>query len=166
MKCNIRKYVGLFLLTFTVIGFSTTIKAQQIQYEFTYDDAGNRIKREVVFLNNKRDTSQSSPTLTEYTKTSDTDSKEQILKETTSLKGYDYVVFPNPTTSSVMLQITKDFQKGNVQLLSLSGGVVYKSANVTSGMEIDLSSEPAGHYILKLDLDGTSVKEWIIIKEE
>ena len=165
MKYSIHNSLKFLVLITTTFGFVVSVHAQQLQYEFTFDDAGNRVKREVIYLSYKKDPSENSATTSENVNAMSTDSEEGILAENVS-DGYDFLVFPNPTISTVTLQITKEFQKGNVQLSSSSGRIIFRSTNLMSNTEIDLSQEPAGHYILKLNLDDKSVKQWLIVKEK
>jgi hypothetical protein len=73
-------------------------------------------------------------------------------------------VYPNPTGGEFIVETgLLDTRVSELQIVRMSGGLIYKSDDVSSRIRIDLSGEPAGIYLLELKLEGQQY-EWKIIK--
>lgn len=125
-----KKLLILFvLLLITCIGHVNGQTCTKI--EFTYDDAGNRIQRELVVV-----------------------SCPGGDRETVS--NFPINVYPNPTLDKINISIPADslFQNYNIQLFDIKGQEVYASIASSLQMQIDVSNLGAGTYILRVTRGG------------
>ncbi len=137
------------ILVLTIV---SATNAQQLKYEYDYDNAGNRIKRGIVRLENRKN---------------DEDRQETLLAQLTDslFDGNAIRIFPNPTKGIVRLEV----ENGTVQfkrfrLFDLSGRLIDEGAQKESSLRIDLSGEPNGTYILEVWLEDTQ-RSYKIIKQ-
>ncbi len=118
---------------------------------FTYDNAGNRVRRELA--------EQKSMTEFQQDSTAVVVQNEQQAEISASL-------FPNPTAGHLELEIQHlpAGTVGQLQVFSLQGTELLSTGISTALSQIDLSQQPAGHYILRLSLSNGWQKEWRIVK--
>ena len=77
----------------------------------------------------------------------------------------DFIAFPNPTSSNIVLSI-RDFnnEKLNYQLYDMHGKLL-KSNKVNSiNTTIDMSELPVSNYVLNINNDSSIIKSFKIIK--
>lgn len=120
--------------------------AQTLSY--SYDAAGNRVKREIVLNANK------SPQQT----------NETLFME--RLSDFDIKIYPNPTKGQLKVEISnleKD-DECTFLLFSLAGMQILSKQVSEPTMDLDLSGHPNGIYILQIIINGTNTI-WKIIKE-
>ncbi len=128
------------------------LAAQVPTIEYIYDQAGNRVSRRVIPLqqNIKKHTVP-------------TDSIE-VVKD--FLGEMEVKLYPNPTKGLLLVEVTGGKSDKEMDLILYNGGgqtLVNKQA--TTGLNnLDLSNYPAGWYILQVKA-GTEKKEYKIIKE-
>jgi hypothetical protein len=128
----------LFLNFLIIFIFTISSNAQSC---FTYDAAGNRVKRQscVVAISQ-----QETDHLQALSKVLNTDTR--------SIKEYDdlseFVVYPNPTSSSFQLTDQNEWNGASLQVLNLEGKVVH-TVSITESL-IDVSNLPSGTYFLIL----------------
>ena len=139
-----------FLLVLGMIISGTVAMAQSetiSDIKYTYDDAGNRITREIIYYQGG---TKSSPEVQE----------EELEYE----QGLN--VYPNPTSHSLYVSVNEEVldesQKMIVVFDSL-GKLVYQTRDIGQLNQIDVSNWMVGTYILKL-IYGNRHKEWIIVK--
>jgi len=136
--------------------------------EYDYDNAGNRIVRQVLTLPNKSPKQQ---------KSNDSLPETEELKETENLSelGNFYVdkvgdislkIFPNPTTSVVTLQIDDATGEidGEITLYGLSGVKIASQRMTSYRTEIDMNSYPTGTYLATVLINGKT-SYWKIVKQ-
>ncbi len=139
--------------------------AQDIEYY--YDAAGNRITRKLIPPD-----PQVSPIeeLGEET-TAETESKTEVEVKSQPEVYNDLVaekqfkIYPNPTRGKLkidMLNYSWDTQ-GSIQVFDLTGRLVKQIENLNSSMELDITKEPAGSYIMIIII-GNEKSEWKIVK--
>lgn len=124
------------------------IYSQTIHY--TYDDSGNRIKREIILM---------SRNIQERT-------ASENNSVTDKLSDKSIRIYPNPTKGLLKIEILnfEDIDKGNIYIFDLSGHQIFHTKINTSCSEIDLSSKSNGIYILQIQLNQENTT-WKIIKE-
>lgn len=141
-------------------------KSQDFQYY--YDNNGNRTKRELIPFKKTQDTvvTDSTASITDSTAVANNNQVTQQQQYKTILGDQKITVYPNPTAGELKVDIS-DFAegcKGSVLVSDMQGRVIYKSENINSSNIINLSATATGKYIMKLILDGKS-NEWVIVKE-
>jgi hypothetical protein len=156
--------------------------------KYTYDAAGNRVKREIISLNksmtvsdtthqtpNRNDSIQQAATQTSLAdaSTGDTGNTQNGGNQNSSDISYSYtqgeqkvLVFPNPTAGQLQIKITPFAlaENGEIQLYDLQGKLLIKASCTAETTTLDLSHFASGSYILKIR-NGELKKEWEVVKE-
>ena len=147
----------LIFIGLPVLGFTQT------SYQFAFDNVGNRIKREVIFLESFKQN--------ESSKTLNGSGNKKVEQKNKSVKGEtitaqpEITLYPNPTVGSVILHIAKNFDSGRLQVISSTGKVVFVTNQLESETEINLNNEAAGNYIVHLQLDNGEEQQWMVVKQ-
>lgn len=136
-----RKVISLLLF----MALATLLSAQTIS--FAYDNAGNRIKREIVLSRSKI-----SP-------------KATAVCYNEMLSEKDIHIYPNPTKGLLKLEIRgfEDTDHCSINIFGMSGQQIMSLSVTSSVTEIDLSSRQNGVYVLLLTINGND-STWKIIK--
>lgn len=143
---------------------SLTSLAQTTEIVYTYDDAGNRTKREYIVI------PADPPALEneEVDNPGESDENEEVQPEVyEDLLGEQQIkVYPNPTRGKLAIEIVNyNFnESGSIQVFDMGGRLVQNITNLSQSMEVDITSEPAGSYIMVIVI-GKEKSEWKIIKQ-
>lgn len=131
----------------SMLAFHCVIFAQNVK--FTYDNAGNRIMREIVL--NTKSLQQEEPTKMYY---SDMISERNIR------------IYPNPTKGRLKVEITgyEDSDQCILRVFNLSGHTILSTQATSSWTELDIGSQINGIYILHISLNNQETI-WKIIKQ-
>lgn len=138
-----------FILLFT---FSMVAEAQNTIY-FSYDAAGNRIKRSITL-----------PTVGQGRR------KEFIEKDSVpfveQLAKYKITVYPNPTFGALIINLDNHHPDSLWQydVVNMAGNTLFKATKKEKEARIDLSQEPVGAYLLRTVILGET-NTYKIIKE-
>ena len=141
-----------YLVILGMVVFTTPLIAQSdsiTEVSFIYDDAGNRIEREITYYE------------VQFKSSSSTDIEE---KEITSDKGL--TVYPNPASHTLFVTLNQEVMDENDRKISIYDSLGKLVSQVLAPQEtnqIDVSSLMNGTYILRLTY-GSKHIEWIIIK--
>jgi len=144
------------LILFTGIFISSALFAQTIEY--SYDENGNRVSRTVVYLKSSKSL-KSAP--------ADTTAKEQPPAEpVTDKKGAIQInVYPNPTEGELQVRISgAESATCTITIVNTSGKPIYKNEQFGLSGTIDLSRQPHGVYIMRIEVDD-KVSEWMVVRE-
>lgn len=150
MRTYLTKAILILLLTVTVV---PCLAQQSGTVSFAYDANGNRITRSI----NIRKVSENGK---------DIEGGGPILAEVTDVFANIVIsIYPNPTKGIVFLSLESKEKHHllKMRLANPSGAILqekYLEGNLES---IDLSSQPAGVYLLQLTTD-TEASVWKIIK--
>jgi hypothetical protein len=119
----------------------------QASIEFAYDNAGNRIIRQVVTLK--------SGTISDPNEVVEISMGEKSIK-----------LYPNPTDGMLIMNISNfvTSDKVTIQVSDMNGRVLIKEEQTNANFNIDLTQYPKGFYILSAIIDR-ECNEWKIIKE-
>ena len=139
--------------TFVILLLTTVpsmVKAQNVGY--TYDDAGNRIKREIVM--NRQQAPKKNTGADEEESYSDMLAKKQIK------------IHPNPTSGLLKIEVIGLNANDQCQfrLFNASGQQIISQQATSTLTSIDISSRPNGIYLLRISL-GEEETTWKIIKK-
>lgn len=158
--------VGIFSL------MTLTTKAQTAKRKFfyTYDDAGNRIKREYTLVCPSCRTAQKDKvnlidslfTLAEKTTI-------ELPQTPTEKPNYDGIpelknIYPNPTKGLFVIEFTSLILNGSLQILDLKGNNLDEIRLDGTQWEIDMSLLSAGEYILVINTKQGKVYNKKIVK--
>ena len=155
-------------------------KAQDFQY--SYDQNGNRIVRQVINMNSKIN----NPDTTQETKedsvamintngennngpngTATNDAANTTNQNYESMLGDQKItIYPNPTQGNITMEITNlpSESTGMITLTDLTGRQIYQSNTIKSSNNINFTNFANGNYVMKAIINGSS-KEWVIVKQ-
>lgn len=157
------------ILTFLFLMFFNSVIFAQMTISFQYDDAGNRVLRQVTENKTKVDsTGTQSNTVTDLqwdnNELADT-TNTLVLNNENALLNLEVSIFPNPTDGIVNLSIQSEGGEFSVKahIIDSNGkNVAFGFINDTM-IQFDISNQPPGTYILLLEYKNTE-KSWVIIK--
>lgn len=137
-----KRFIMLLLAAVPFIAFS------QSKVRYSYDNAGNRVKREIV-VNTKSVSDDSTP---EY--------YSEMLAEK------DIRIYPNPTRGHLKVEVVgwDSADQCLLRLYNSAGQQVLSTRAGSSYTELDISSRSNGLYILHITLNGKETA-WKIIKK-
>jgi Rieske Fe-S protein len=148
----------LIILTYIILQ-TNTITAQNFTY--TYDAAGNRIQRQVIYLKSAQVNKQ------QPQENQTTGIVQDVVGE------QKITIFPNPTKGKLGIQF---HQSGNmafnysgnsgnlIVVYDLSGKTVAQKEINSQFCEIDLTDVRTGVYVMRISMEGKS-QEWKVVKE-
>lgn len=130
-----------------MLAMPCVISAQSVNY--SYDSAGNRIKREIVMKT--RALQQEESTAECYS---------DMLSERTIR------IYPNPTKGKLRVEIAgyENSDQSVLRIFNVSGQQILSTHVTSSWAEVDISSQTNGIYILHLSLNSKETT-WKIIKK-
>ncbi len=139
---NIILISGLLLI-------SSMVYTQEYEVQYTYDEAGNRIKRETVELKSQ---------------TANQVLDSVMVQET--LKDYKITIAPNPTIGNLNITINGQtaFEQSQLSIYAMDGTLVKRIEPVKQTNYINLRNQPPGMYILRVLING-NLQTWKIIKQ-
>lgn len=144
---------AIYLMVLGMLVSSVGLIAQSdsiAEVSFTYDAAGNRTQREVIYYEGGTKSARVNHDVEE----------EEIEFD----KGLN--VYPNPASHSLYVTVNDEVLEADQKMLLLFdnlGKLVYQSTTLQELNQVDVSNLPEATYILKL-IYGNRHKEWIIIK--
>jgi len=131
-----------------IILLNLTYTSIDAQVCFTYDNAGNRTKREACVV---AITNQEMDDLIRIN--SDLTSELRTISNTEDLS--ELVIYPNPTSAAIQLKNQMEWLGATLKIVT-NDGKVLNTVNITDG-PIDMSHLPSGTYFLILS-NNTSRK--------
>lgn len=141
------KNILIALFMFYAIGLS----AQSLSYEYTYDQAGNRIRRSIVRLS-------------DGSKHSNTDKAPSSLTDYLS-DGNQMKIFPNPTNDVICFEMEQtEFHLGQYRVYDIKGVQIMDGVCESNRFELNLSGQPNGVYLIEFQ-NKTKTYRSKIIKE-
>lgn len=149
------------LFFFSLLMLSALGLAAQQEFSYSYDESGNRILRQIIYL-------RTTPIdFIEADKGGLIQSQNQeSLAVTTSMENGNVAIYPNPTKGVLRVEF-QEWQgelEGKLILIGASGQILHSSNALSLANTIDLRKEASGTYYLKIKLKGES-REWTIIKK-
>ncbi len=139
---------NIFLLI-SLLLLSSMAFSQEYELIYTYDEAGNRIKRETVELKSQ---------------TANQVLDSVMVQET--LKDYKITIAPNPTIGNLNITINGQtaFEQSQLSIYAMDGTLVKRIEPVKQTNYINLRNQPPGMYILRVLING-NLQTWKIIKQ-
>ncbi|MGC3977353.1 MAG: T9SS type A sorting domain-containing protein [Paludibacteraceae bacterium] len=143
----------IFLLFILVVFTSIySLNAQDIQFD--YDDAGNCIVKYKTVV------------LPSHVKGNNRSDSTDVAPESEIISDREVVIYPNPTKGELKIEIRGKNPEKTIQYLltDLSGRTIYRTQSEDMFYVFDMTSFPAGVYLLRVMIDNKWSK-WKIIKE-
>lgn len=160
-----KHFIFILALTIFAIVIPDKLPAQkQNKIEFTYDDAGNRLTKNVIYFllsdtskNNNLDTTNVIDT-SYY--------NNEITKYTEKIGLYTASIYPNPTMGKLILKLSNIDENINAVLFltNTSGKAILRKKIINKFTEVDISKHERGTYILTLIIGDKKIS-WKIIKQ-
>jgi hypothetical protein len=149
-------YIFFIALLATVVGSGLPALSQTKYYIYTYDDSGNRTRRE-------RDMSKSA-TINPGDNTAKSEAEKEAEKKDIA-SDQEITIYPNPTNGLLNVNIP-DLGEGTAVLgvYNVNGKLVYKKTLNNTLSQVDIKNQPSGIYLFKITIGGNS-KDWKIIKD-
>lgn len=121
----------------------------QNKISYSYDAAGNRVKREIVMAMAKRQAFSS-----------------ETQPFTDKLLDHNVKIYPNPTEGVLKVNITglRDDDNCTLGVYTIQGTQVLNSNIKEDTYEINITNQPAGIYMLRITINTKSTT-WKIIKK-
>jgi len=93
----------------------------------------------------------------------DFDLLESLNTNGISPDSQEWTIFPNPAIEQITIQMKENFPEvSQIEILSIDGKVVYRSSNVTSNHQIDISPLIPGQYIVQVGTANNKYSKSII----
>ena len=138
----------VLLLLFALLSSTCALRAQT-NYDFTYDAAGNRIRRAVVVLS-KGDCPGETGGRSDA-------SDSQVIETDEGIR-----LFPNPTKGMVRLEAAGADKVDYYLLSDVHGRRVDSGKETGPTLSFDLSGQPSGIYLLEVVVGGNTTYYKII----
>lgn len=141
-----------------IIAFQT-IQAQSIPPNtcgilYTYDNAGNRIKREYYCNNNGRVANEQAIVKVQ-------DSAAPAATPETSFQVVD-ALYPNPTTGIFYIRFGKSLENAIIHIIDNNGKVIQQMKASGTQVTFDLSSMASGVYFVRINDGGNVILKKVI----
>lgn len=141
-----------FYICLTLLFFPFFSKAQS-KIEYTYDAAGNRIRREIIMQAPKAKARQQT-----------FDAEGQAFSD--MLNEHGIKIYPNPTYGLLKVSVygLRSTDKCSMSLYTTQGARIMANNVNKESLEINISNQPAGIYLLRITINNNSTI-WKIIKK-
>lgn len=138
---------SIFCFLFPLASFA------QSKIGYIYDEAGNRLRREIV-VQAVRESEAGRQTFGSEKQTS-SDMRQ----------GHSIKIYPNPSEGKLMISVSglKDSDKTSYGIYTAQGAQITAGNTDADNFNIDISSRPAGVYLLKIVINDNPTT-WKIIK--
>lgn len=116
-------------------------------FQYSYDPSGNRIQR--ILLPNRI----ASP------------ENDSLPVARSMVSGKQVSIYPNPTNGELTIQIKSEepVMDAKAEVYDMQGRIVFAKEKLTEFTSIDISTEPAGNYLLRVWVEGKR-REWMVVK--
>lgn len=138
-----------------ISSFFFQVKGQEVV--FSYDNAGNRTLRKVIYLdeNSMKSDSIDAATMNELI--------EQPTDFTATLQNVEVMIYPNPTAGQIYVRVNSLQENAEIAIKTPTGATIFQGKLDKEITKIDLSYHPKGVYYLQLSY-GIQMEVWKIIK--
>ncbi len=154
----------IILIAFLAI-VSFNSMAQTVEIIYDYDAAGNRIQREYKVIPAAPETFNDTETAnSEEALEGEGITEPEVYNDLVAEKQFN--IYPNPTRGKLKIDMLNySFgTEGIIQVFDLNGRLVKQVTKLEVSMELDITNEPAGTYIMVIVV-GNEKSEWKIAKQ-
>lgn len=148
IRMNMRKFHLLFYLALLSV-----ISSAQDRIGYSYDVLGNRVKREIVM-----------PVPKAMAKQQNFSSDNQSFSD--MLHDHSIKIYPNPTKGALRICVSglKGTDKCSLEVYTTLGVQILARKVETDNIDINISNQPNGIYLLHITINGQSTT-WKIVKQ-
>jgi hypothetical protein len=133
-------FIALFLFTAIHLSYGQNIPQGSCGVMFTYDNGGNRIKREYLCPAAR----VAAPAVVE----------KEIEKIETA--------YPNPSDGNVTLYFSRGLEDATITVMDVNGNFIRQLKGSGTKLNIDLNNVPDGIYIIRIDKKDEKVIKRIV----
>lgn len=144
--------LSVVAITLYLLNYAQQLPLGTCGLVYTYDAAGNRLKR-VHFCNNGTD-----PYPTRIAPASNNTAESKITEEIQVVDA----LYPNPTTGKFVVTFSKELKNAKIFLTDVNGKVVQQLVGNGYQVHFDLSTMPAGVYIVRIEDGGLVITKKVI----
>lgn len=129
------------------------VSSAQDRIGYSYDASGNRVKREIVM-----------PVPKAMAKQQNFSSDNQSFSD--MLRDHSIKIYPNPTKGALQVSISglTGTDKCSLEVYTAQGAQVLTENVKTDNVDINISNQPNGVYLLQITINGKSTT-WKIVKQ-
>ncbi|NOQ27912.1 MAG: T9SS type A sorting domain-containing protein [Bacteroidales bacterium] len=137
-----------------------SIKSFSQDIEYVYDLAGNRTERHVIPPPPQAPAQEDVVSDNVDNKEIEPEVYEDLLAEK------QIKIYPNPTRGKLAIEIVNYNLNdvGTIQVFDMVGRLVQNVTKLSNQLEVDITSEPSGSYIIIIVI-GDEKSEWKVIKQ-
>jgi len=147
-QTNLAMGVFIIISSFSAGYAQTPVPA----FQYTYDNAGNRIKRALIYIIPKAGDFEGE------------DGKAVV----SSMDDIQFKLFPNPTDRYLNIEIKTEgdyeLTQTDLELHSTTGQTILLKKGVVFPYRLDMGNLSNGHFILRISVNNDS-REWSLIKQ-
>ena len=160
--------------------------------KYVYDESGNMIRREIVVASPvmapppANGTDSTSLALAESVEIGKDETEEVVASRLKSSSGTGGVetnasenqilndwdaekkisIYPNPTQGAFRVDIIGEEipEDAKIFIYDMTGRLVHRQKGISSVNLFDISAQPAGTYLVRIELGGDNVSTWKIVK--
>ncbi len=132
--------------------FTTHLNSQNVAFD--YDECGNRISQEIIYLKNLA-------VENDYA-----DIENKPVESTAIIGNVQLTIFPNPNGGqfTVHLKNLKPENDTRLQLHDMNGELILNKKHLASKNPVNIDQYKNGAYLLSITIDGIR-KTWKVIKQ-
>jgi len=151
------------IVVLALLGGSLSLFSQT-RYSFSYDASGNRVDRKIVFKSGNEALTEEEQFLLDSGELSEEYLEEEAEKE--SIGAQQITIAPNPTRGKMAVKVDnmEAGATGSLAVYDVQGKAILSQPLTGDYTQVDLSAQPAGNYILTIQL-GNQKREWQIVKQ-
>ena len=153
-----------------ILLFCNNINAQpKAVVQFSYDNAGNRIKREIIYVSGKSNGAGSTGTAggnETIEKEINEETQEQSLAGSLKTGSIDARIYPNPVKEQLVIELENTTPQNQClfYLYDMNGKLLQSDPKLENITYLNFAEYVDGSYVLKLIVDNLQ-KEWVIVKQ-
>ena len=125
------------------------------QVSYSYDNNGNRTAKVIVLNTLKSD---------EVVSSEANDDEKSMFED--KIGESSITIYPNPTKGQLRVDIRREMpiENGFLEIIGNTGKAIFKTTTISESTQIDLSNQPRGVYVMRINIGG-EITTWKIIKE-
>lgn len=147
------KLIVLAMSSLAILTLLPVVSSAQGRIGYSYDAAGNRVKREIIM-----------PAPKTMAKQQNFSSDNQSFSD--MLCDHSVKIYPNPSKGTLKICIfgLKDSDKCSLGVYTTQGVQILAKKVKTDNTDVNISNQPNGVYLLQIAINGKSTT-WKIVKK-
>lgn len=154
-----KRQIKLLIVLGIILFFPITTYTQIVS--FSYDESGNRIQREIIYIE-KSETFHENSQSNNNNELADT----AAIQHNAIINEVNISILPNPNGGKfkVLMSGTDENISASLLLHNLSGTLILKKENMTKITDVDISKQNNGTYFLSIIINDQK-ETWKVIKQ-